>query len=303
MKPRLSLRSGLAGLALLAGAVALPAHPTAAAIEGTVDIRVELDLPYDDDSDGPRVFEVTGVTPGPGPELSKVDEIDNPSGWGGGVFVDIDPDLSLITISPDDARDFETATVTITASGITGLFTVQDDLWENRDDPSVGPMPPVTTQVTDSGVVIAWDRGEEGSLLMKEDGAAIFRYFTGTMNVSPVEVAAGSPVTISGDGCATGAVEVVVGERAGVPLTPAPDGTWSTEVDTSDLSGTVVVSATCVFGDTGFDYAPATLEVTTDQETTTTIAPAGPTTTVPATPATPGAAPASPVRAAPSYTG
>lgn len=287
--------TALGGALLVTGLLAVPALPAGAEIQGPVDIRVELDLPYDG-SDGPAVFEVTGVTPGPGPELSSADLTDNPSNWCGSLVVDIDPDTSLVTITPDEPCDFERATVTITAAGVTGLFTVQDTLWQEEDP----PMSLVEAAAAAPGIVIVWDNGGvDNSIDMAQDGAAVFRYFTGTLAVAPASVAAGETATVSGDECATGTVEVSVPGRPAQGVTPAADGMWSVEVDTTGLpEGPLTVSATCVFGDTGFDYPTATLTIAAPASTT-----AAPTPTTAAPTAPPAATPARPVTAQPRFTG
>jgi len=93
--------------------------PAFAQLDGcTVDIRVELDLPFTYFSYGPRVFEVTGVTIGPGLELGLANETANPSYWGGALGVDIGGSGIIITDEEVfygfDGANFQTASVQIT---------------------------------------------------------------------------------------------------------------------------------------------------------------------------------------------
>jgi hypothetical protein len=181
---------------------------------GPVTIRVELDLP-ESNSDGPRVQQVTGVTPGDQVELTSADEIENPSDWCGTLWVDIDPDAHTVQVSTGqvwegdgdavaptspvtglqpgyewDDCDFETATVTITGAGFETLTLVSDDLWESDvleetviDAPIAAAPLPNTLQLVDVSVFA----GGEGSIVwqsdpsddafdMKEGGAALFGY-------------------------------------------------------------------------------------------------------------------------------
>jgi len=92
--------------------------PVFAQLDGcTVDIRVELDLPFSIFTYGPRVFEATGVTIGPGLELDLTNEIANPSFWVGALGIDIGGSGIVITADEVfygiDAADFQTASIQI----------------------------------------------------------------------------------------------------------------------------------------------------------------------------------------------
>ncbi|WP_436793598.1 thrombospondin type 3 repeat-containing protein [Actinospongicola halichondriae] len=139
-------------LALAAGL--LIGMPDAGAISDPVDIRVEHDLPApSEESDGPRVLEVTGVTAGPGPEITIADEIENPSGWGGNVLVDIDPTAQTITVEVEDQNCYGSTLVLITADEIGSVTTVSDAIYESGQDIAL------TTGVSGGVVTLSWLHG------------------------------------------------------------------------------------------------------------------------------------------------
>lgn len=165
---------------LLAGVLAT--SPAGAADPLTVDIRVELDFFGNGSSDGPRVFEVTGVEALAGQiELSEADEIENPETWCGAVTVDIDPDAELITVATEEVCNYHLARVLITSDQIHGIDLVSDQLWGAIDDeggdPSGGPMDPVVISQTGSTFELRWelDDDEDGSFLL-EGGTAVFSF-------------------------------------------------------------------------------------------------------------------------------
>src|SRR6476646_11866850 len=115
------------------------ASASGAKASAKVDITVSLDLPNGSGSTGPKVFERDNVTPGPGVELDATDLKSNPSDWCGSLSVDIDPNAEHITVAPDEPCDFQTAEVTITGGGYTGLSVLSDTLWVNPEAGSPGP--------------------------------------------------------------------------------------------------------------------------------------------------------------------
>ncbi|MGN0065095.1 MAG: Ig-like domain repeat protein [Nocardioides sp.] len=119
----------LASTALVATPTSQAATPTATSAVGALDIRVELNLP-DFRTGSPKVFEVTGVTPSAGVELTNLNEISNPDGWGGWLAVDIQPGTRRVVLTPDPAGwDFQTVKVRITSPDIRRLSVVSDKLF------------------------------------------------------------------------------------------------------------------------------------------------------------------------------
>jgi len=94
--------------------VATFAAPVSAAIV-SADFNASFDLPDANFGLGPRVFEALGRGLGAGDELTDADEIQNPSGWGGGAFIDISS-TGLITLTgsqPFGFADYDLASFTI----------------------------------------------------------------------------------------------------------------------------------------------------------------------------------------------
>jgi hypothetical protein len=273
--PRLTIAAALAAGAALVG-VATPS----AAITTPVDINVSLNL-----SGAPRVFEVTGVVPGPGAELTEANEISNPNSWCGAVEVDIDPDADTISlIAADSDCFFESATVTVTTSELEGVTVVSDTLFQNAD--------PVDASVA-GGVLTASFSGP-GSITVNAGagGMTVFSYAPAaepTVALAPSEVEAGDPVMVTGTGCVNSPVLVTYGPEGGDPIVVEDevigdaDGNWAYELDTTGLEpGTYDVTSRCVLADgQGFDYDPLSFVVSAE----------------------PVAPPAEPAPVAPTFTG
>lgn len=100
----------------LSVAAAFAAAPVSAAIV-SADFIAEFDLPDASSSLGARVLENNGALLGAGDELSLDDEVSNPSGWMGGVSVDLTED-GLLTFtgragSANQNADFDFAMIMI----------------------------------------------------------------------------------------------------------------------------------------------------------------------------------------------
>jgi hypothetical protein len=189
----------VAVVALAAGSFVSTAG-AGAPLPTTVSIRVELDLPYQEGSDGPAVFEVTDVPVGPGPELTGADLVDNPSNWCGSLNVDVDNVAGTITVTPDELCDFQTAVVTVTGQGIGSIQTVSDNLWEpvdeGEEDPCNGVTMTLATSSAEGEATIDWDSGVDCSPWMREGGAAVFS-FTQTPPTTPSTPTTEAPTTSS----------------------------------------------------------------------------------------------------------
>lgn len=152
---------------LVATPTAHAATPTAASGLGALDIRVELDLPGL--GSGPKVFEVTDVTPSAGVELTNLDLIDNPSDWSGWLAVDVQPGTRRVVLIPDPAHlDFKTVRVRITSPDIRRLAVISDELFDDVDDPVVDR----SITVGGSYVEVRWSTPEPTILT----GLAKFRF-------------------------------------------------------------------------------------------------------------------------------
>jgi hypothetical protein len=255
---------------LVGGVVVLGSAPSGAVTE-SVDIRVEHDvLPG---SPGPRVFEVIGVTPGPGIEVDDSDEVSNPAPWGNGSSVDIDPDADTITVAHIGGLTcYDSITVEITTSQIASVEVVSDALY--RPDEPVA----LTTSVVGGVVTLAWLADDVNGTcpLLDTGGTAVFSYTLvqptePTASLSPAAVAAGDPVTVTGNLCPSGPVMATIAPEGGTPIVDDEEqtvadeaGDWSFEIDTTNLApGTYTAAIRCVQADlAGFDYEVLSFTVT-----------------------------------------
>lgn len=149
------LTKGLAVLAVstvgVLGVSTLPPVALDAAEMGAVTIRVELDVPHGTvPSAGPKVQQVTDVSPGSGFELTGADTIANPSGWSGSLAVDIDPEAETVIVTADGYGDFQTATVRISGAEFASFTLVMDGLWED------GPQMSQSIELDDGDVTVGW---------------------------------------------------------------------------------------------------------------------------------------------------
>jgi hypothetical protein len=295
------LLAGTVALLAMTGAFLATSSSSGAVALDKVDIRVELDLPYCCPDSGPAIFVANGVTPGAGVELDGSNLVANPSDWCGSLQVDIDPDAQTITISPDEGCDFETAVVTISTSEIATITNTSDNLWETPDPPA----PPMvrTEAASPTGVTIRWDTGDAGddsaSVFMTDGGSAVFAFTTAkpALTAVPTAVVRGDNITVSGDRCtgptATPSITDGTTTNGGTAVTVNADGTWSTTLPTTGLTGaTATVNANCdpapvesfppltdapspEAASVGFAYDPVT--ITFIEPTTTTVAEEEPT--------------------------
>ena len=103
---------------------------SASILGDAVDITATLDLDEFDHTVGPLVEQDLGVTVDATTELSLADDvISNPSGWGGGVDVDIDGALNQIIVT--GSWDFQTSYIDIEDIDNPGL--VLDSVWLDSD--------------------------------------------------------------------------------------------------------------------------------------------------------------------------
>ena len=148
--------------------VGVAATPASAEIEGTVDIRATLhwfDPAYAEEyPDEPRVFEATDVVPGDGPELSAVDEVENPSGFCGDVLVDLDAQYDGIVVSADEeVCNFTKIVVEITSDEIDQVVSVMDafgvDTYDSEQPAGLGA--DLAIAKTATGVTLTWTATRE----------------------------------------------------------------------------------------------------------------------------------------------
>jgi len=248
-------------VALMVLASLIATASPADALEELVDIRVELDLPYCCDDEGPVVFEVMRVAPGDGPELTGADLVENPSDWCGSLEVDIDPDAQTITIDSDDVCDFQTAVVTITSATIVSIELVSDDLWQGSTDMAL-----VESSVAGGVTTIAWSTDETSDDSYNSDGEAVFTYESAAPELDlPASATVGDDVTIAGNLCRGDEVSVTILDDGTEVLTdsvaPGDDGSWELIVSTTDLDpAELTVVADCSDeGEVLFAYAEASL--------------------------------------------
>ena len=140
----------LATVSLLAGLASAQAQSISIA-----DFRTESDLPYMGTA-GPLVYEQLGVAVGTGVELGSSPIVSNPSEWGGGVvYLDLDPATNILTLTSQDAWNFQTFKATLTnISGATvdGITLLTNNLTTANSDGS--PVTPIVSFTGDSLTVL-----------------------------------------------------------------------------------------------------------------------------------------------------
>jgi hypothetical protein len=155
----------------------------------TADFRTEGDLPLATGSAGPVVFEAIGVAAGVGPELNSVTPISNPSSWNGGqVAVDLDPTTNILTLTAQDALDFQTFLTSITnitfnaGETVTGISLLTNSLV----DPTYVP----TFSFTSNSVSVLYNTGTNDEFNFVQFGTATFQITTAAGTV-PVPASLG----------------------------------------------------------------------------------------------------------------
>jgi PKD repeat protein len=252
-----TLAAGLTAVLAVAGmALVAPALP-AGAVTKPIDIRAEHDLPNYDHSQGPRVLEVTGVTAGPGPELTVANETENPSDWGGNVLVDVDPAARTITVEVEEYNCYETIDVIITTSEIRSVTNQSDNLFANP-----GLLDRSET-VSDGVVHLSWAASEVRTCPSMSDpgGSAVFAY---TVNQPPVADAGPNQTVTLGSG---GTADVKLdGSGSSDPDGDALTYTWTGGFQGGSASG---VSPTVTFTAAGTHTVTLTVDdgLATDTDT------------------------------------
>lgn len=217
----------------------------------TVDIRVELDLPFDDAfySYGPRVLEVVGATIGSGVELDLSNEVGNPSGFYGALTIDISG--SNIIISSDDLfytsgypgfAACQIASVQITNLNcpngciISNVITNNNDVFQS-DIPGgygYGYSPgyfTFTQSFTDNSIILNWiidDQMSDNTFWMEENNVSDFTIVCDITNDCEEEII-GSILT-QDPGCDVSGIDITIF---------APDGTSITVSTNSEGTFTV----------------------------------------------------------------
>lgn len=131
------LRATGAAAALVLG-VATMTTPAAHAATERFDIRVELDIEHA--RDGAAVFEVKGVVPGSGYELTGDDLVANPSDWCGDLAVDVDPATRTLRVDGYDGNcDFSQVRVRVSSPTMNRLTVVHEALMTSGPEESVLP--------------------------------------------------------------------------------------------------------------------------------------------------------------------
>lgn len=279
------VRNTLLAMLCATGAVLVATTAPTAAITTPVDITVTLI--YGGDT---RQFTVSDVVPGPGPELTEADENLN-DGLCGAVEVDIDPDADTITLTGADGDCFfEEAYVSIGTTEIQSVEIVSDnvmidalpgDLSLEASGISVAYLP-VDTEFQISG----GGEADPGTTVLSY---AVAQPAEPEASLTPAEVTAGTPVTVSGTLCNNSPVLATVAPEGGTPfiddeeqVVADEEGAWTFDIDTAGLEpGTYTVATRCVFADLqGFDYEVLSFTVVADEP----VVPAEPADPVPAEP-------------------
>lgn len=186
---------------LVVGGMALsPTLANAAFV--SADFRSEFDLP-DIIGPGPRVFEALSEPVAGAPDLSSVNEISNPNGWGGSATTDLDA-AGLITLTGDqegggfanyDVAVFQISNIVFSAGEtITGVSVVSSGLL----DPlyGLGVIAPVVN-FTANSITITYDTtggGNETDFQFLDGGLSTFQVQTSGGSTPTVPVPAALPL-------------------------------------------------------------------------------------------------------------
>ncbi|WP_408898683.1 hypothetical protein ACJ5H2_06140 [Nocardioides sp. R1-1] len=160
------LAVGLAA-ALTIGVNNGPAQATPA--DGAISVKIELGG-LDPENDRPRVFQRTNIVPGPGAEVDKDDEVQNPELYCGDLSVDVDPATRRVTVgNSDEVCDFALVRVTIESDYIRNLQASSDSLFGADTSNFTRTITPTAT-----GVVVTWIDPSDN--WYKTTGSAVFTW-------------------------------------------------------------------------------------------------------------------------------
>mgnify|MGYP000898440427 CR=1 FL=1 len=168
--------SRLRTLGIVAAAVSLGVAAASPAVNAasTVDIHVSI-LWKSFDAANPRLFDVAGVTPGAGFELTMANQTSNPRPITGAVKVDLDPVAKTITVEMEESDCMNHVDIAITSTEIASLTQLSDNLWTN---PNPEKMAGAATSVTGGVAHITWDAVNEDDCIegMSVGQQAVFSY-------------------------------------------------------------------------------------------------------------------------------
>lgn len=284
-------------VALAITSVVIGTASTAGAVTDPIDIEVDHVW-----GTAHRVLSVSGVTAGPGPEVTAADETLN-DGLLGNVLVDIDPVAQTITVEVEDDACYDDIEIAITSGEITAVAYESGAIYLDE-------APFTRTETVSGGVTtILWDSANDqdcNKYLASPGSQAVFSYQVSnpTMTVDPASGVPGDVIEVAGIQCEGDEVTVTVAldgsDVATEVATVGDDDTWSVDIDTTGYAiGTYDVDATCsILQDPIFDYESGSFVLssptTTTESTTTTTGAVGSTNETPA---------AQPTVASPTFTG
>lgn len=257
-------------IALAITSVVIGSASTAGAVTDPIDIEVDHVF-----GTLHRVLSVSGVTAGPGPEVTAADETQN-DGLAGNVLVDVDPVAQTITVEVESGDAcYDDIEVTITSAEIVSI--VHDSGTVFGDE---GPF--TRTEDVSAGVTtILWDSPNDqncNKLLATVGSQAVFSYQVSnpTMTVDPASGVPGDAIEVAGTECEGDEVTVTVtldsADVATEVATVGGDGSWSVDIDTTGYAvGIYDVDATCsILQDPIFDYDTEQFTLTAAPTTTST---------------------------------
>ena len=177
--------------------IALPGGAGASII--SADFRLELDLPDNVLSSGPRVFENLGVALIAGDELTPANEIANPSGWAGAARIGLSSG-GLVTLTGDQEglgfADYDFARFSITnivfsaGQSITSVTSLLAGLLDPNYE--LGQIPPSISFTTNS-VEIFFDTTGGGAF-------ADFQFLDGGVSTFQLDFGTSAPIPLPAAG-------------------------------------------------------------------------------------------------------
>jgi hypothetical protein len=148
----------------------------------SADFKNTGDLPYQGNSNGPIVFQATGIAINSSVELNTITPISNPSSWLGGVVaVDIDPLTNILTLTAKDSLDFQTFLFAVTnivfnaGENVTGFTQLTNNL--------VTPIYSPTLAFTGSSLSISYDTGTNARFNFINGSSSSFQITTNPATV------------------------------------------------------------------------------------------------------------------------